>query len=261
MGQRLPQVPWIDGALIKAINNPNTFVMYNNHKYQIPNPVTFENLGFSWDKVQTRDSSEIANLSWGGYIPHSPPGCLIREQDTQTVYIVFEGNKHAIPDMQTARDLRGDNWNTYIILWPKGVIDVIPKGNDMPRSSSWGEHEFYGGHCTWYVSLKRKIPWGGNANQWYSNSKGAGFFSGESPIPGSIMVTSDWNFGHVAFVESVTWDSDGKWHTFQVSEMNWGVPRKGYEELGRTMNYNEITRRYFTREKPPNPKTLLGFIY
>ena len=261
IGQRLPQASWIDGALLRAEKGINVYWIYNNHKYLIPNPVTFENLGLSWDKVQIRDAHEINKLEFGSYIPHTPPGCLIREREAYTVYVVYKGKKNAIPDEQTARDLRGDKWNQYVVTWPKGVIDLIPKGNDIPKSETWGEHEFYGGYCTWYVSLKRKIPWNGNANQWLTNAKNAGFFTGDSPVQGSIMVTSHERFGHVALVEFVTWDRDGKWQTFQVSEMNWGSIRKGYEKLGRTANFNNVTTRYFTENKPPNPKTLLGFIY
>jgi len=259
--QNLPQSGWIDGALLRAEKGINVYWIYNNHKYLIPNPVTFENLGFSWDKVQVRAPYEITSINIGGYIPHTPPGSLIRERDSYTVYLVFRGKKHAIPDSQTARDLRSEKWNSYVITWPKGVIDLIPRGNDIPKSETWGEHEFYGGYCTWYVSLKRKIPWSGNANQWLTNAKNAGFFTGDNPVPGSIMVTSHERFGHVALVESVTWNRDGKWQTFQVSEMNWGSSRKGYEKLGRTANFNNVTTRYFTENKPPNPKILLGFIY
>lgn len=259
--QKLPQTGWIDGTLLRAVNDPDVYVIYNDHKYRIPNPVTFENLGFSWDKVQVRDAYEINSINYGGHIPHTPTGCLIREREAFTVYVVFKGKKYAIPDPQTARDLRTDKWDRYVIEWPKGVIDLIPGGKDIPKSSTWDEHRFYGGYCTWYISLKRKIPWGGDAKDWFANAKNAGFYTSDSPIPGSIMVTSDEPHGHVALVEFVTWDRDGKWSTFQVSEMNWGSIRKGGEKLGKTVNFNKVTTRYFKKEKPPNPKTLLGFIY
>lgn len=259
--QRLPLSRWIDGALLRAEKDPDVYLIYNDHKYIIPNPVTFENLGFSWDKVQVRDAYEINSIKTGGYIPHTPPGCLIREREAFPVYIVYQGKKHHIPDQQTARDIRTDKWNQYFIEWPKGIIDLIPQGNNIPSSGTWGEHDFLGGYCTWYISLKRKIPWSGDAKDWIVNAKNLGFFSGDSPVPGSIMVTSDGEYGHVALVEFVTFDRDGKWETFQVSEMNWGSIRKGYEKLARTINFNIVTTRYFTKDKPPNPNTLLGFIY
>jgi len=259
--QNLPKTAWSDGALLRAEKDPNIYLIYNNQRYHISNSATFENLGFSWDKVQVRTPQEIYSINIGGYLPHTPPGSLIREQDTYTVYVVFQGKKHAIPDEQTARDLRSDKWNMYVVEWPKGIIDLIPRGNDIPKSETWGIHEFYGGHCTWYVSLKRRILWSGNANQWLTNAKSAGFFVGDSPIPGSIMVTSDGPYGHVALVDFVTWDRDGNWQTFQVTEMNWGSLRKGYEKLGSTVNFNKVTTRYFTKKKPPNAKNLLGFIY
>ena len=259
ISQRLPQSEWVNGTLLRADKNSDVYLIYNNQKYQIPNPVTFENLGLSWTKVQVGDVNEIGQLSYGGFIPHTPPGSIIRERGAYTVFIVCDGQKYAIPNSQTARDLRTDRWNQYVITWPKGVIDLIPKGNDISKSSTWKEHRFYGGYCTWYVSLKRKIPWGGNAKEWLANAKSAGFFIGNNPVLGSIMVTSESDFGHVALVELVIWDREGKWQTFQVSEMNWGFIRD--KEMGKTVNFNKVTTRYFTKKKPPNPKTLLGFIY
>lgn len=75
------------------------------------------------------------------------------------------------------------------------------------------------GYCTWYVSQKRYIPWGGNAGAWLYNAKSMGYATGRSPRPGAIMVSSESWWGHVAIVESV---KNGQ---ITVSEMNyagWG---------------------------------------
>ena len=77
------------------------------------------------------------------------------------------------------------------------------------------------GWCTYYVATRRSVPSGfGNAGQWLGNAARAGYSTGDNPVPGAIMVTSESWWGHVAYVESVNGDS------FTVSEMNykgWGV--------------------------------------
>ena len=87
------------------------------------------------------------------------------------------------------------------------------------RSYSKGCHRFPYGYCTWYVSQKRCIPWGGNAGAWLYNARAAGYATGSVPVPGAIMVTRESWWGHVAYVESVS----GNYVT--ISEMNkigWG---------------------------------------
>ena len=80
-------------------------------------------------------------------------------------------------------------------------------------------HSFPYGYCTWYVAQKRYVPWGGNAGTWLYNAKARGYKTGKTPKKGSILVTSESWWGHVAIVEKV------KGNTITVSEMNykgWG---------------------------------------
>jgi N-acetylmuramoyl-L-alanine amidase len=81
-------------------------------------------------------------------------------------------------------------------------------------------HSFPYGYCTWYVAQKRYIPWGGNAGTWLYHAKSMGYATSRTPSVGSIMVSSESWWGHVAIVEKVNGDG-----TFVVSEMNykgWG---------------------------------------
>ncbi|MCX6763957.1 MAG: LysM peptidoglycan-binding domain-containing protein [Candidatus Moranbacteria bacterium] len=99
-------------------------------------------------------------------------------------------------------------------------------------------HRFPYGYCTWYVSQKRYIPWGGNAGTWIYNAKAMGYATGRTPRPGAIMVSSESWWGHVAIVESV---SSGQ---ITVSEMN-------YAGWGRKS----------TRTLASNSRVIKGFIY
>lgn len=76
-------------------------------------------------------------------------------------------------------------------------------------------HRFPYGYCTWYVSQRRYVPWGGNAGTWLYHAKSAGYQTGKVPRVGAIMVSSESWWGHVAIVESVSGGS------FTVSEMNY----------------------------------------
>ncbi len=80
-------------------------------------------------------------------------------------------------------------------------------------------HRFPYGYCTWYVSQRRYIPWGGNAGAWIYNAKSMGYYTGKTPRPGAIIVTAESWVGHVGIVVSVSGGS------VTISEMNynrWG---------------------------------------
>jgi surface antigen len=66
-----------------------------------------------------------------------------------------------------------------------------------------------------------------------------GFPTGRTPRPGSIMVSWESGYGHVAYVESV--NADGSW---VVAEMNW-------------VAFNTVDRRLIQPAGVP----LIGFIY
>jgi len=101
-------------------------------------------------------------------------------------------------------------------------------------------NRFAYGYCTWYVFNRVPyIPWLGNAWEWFGNAQSYGWPTGQSPRAGSIMVTWESGWGHVAYVESV--NGDGSW---TVSEMNF----KGWNIVsGRTIK--------------PGGVPLIGFVY
>lgn len=76
-------------------------------------------------------------------------------------------------------------------------------------------NRFQWGWCTWYVAEKRNVTWRGNAGTWLGGAQSAGRATGKVPAVGSIMVTNESPWGHVAFVEAVNGD------TITVSEMNY----------------------------------------
>ena len=86
------------------------------------------------------------------------------------------------------------------------IIDRNPKGG----------HIFPYGYCTWYVAQYKYVPWGGNAGTWLYNARAYGAKTGKTPKVGSILVTSESWYGHVAIVESVNGNG-----TITIKEMNY----------------------------------------
>jgi surface antigen len=84
----------------------------------------------------------------------------------------------------------------------------------------WPNHFAYG-FCTYYVALRRYVPWFGNANQWIAGARAYGFAEGSTPRAGSIMATAEGPIGHVAYVESV--HLDGSWTVAEMNFAAWNV--------------------------------------
>jgi len=97
------------------------------------------------------------------------------------------------------------------------------------------------GYCTWYVASKVYVPWNGHAKSWLTNARAYGFKTGNIPVVGSIVVTTEnrW-YGHVAFVEAVHGNS------ITVSEMNYvGWGRKSVRTI--PINSSKIRGYIYTR--------------
>ncbi len=77
-------------------------------------------------------------------------------------------------------------------------------------------HRFAYGHCTYYVASRVYVPWSGHAKSWLANARAYGYRTGNTPVAGSIVVTTEhrW-YGHVGLVESVNGNS------ITISEMNY----------------------------------------
>jgi surface antigen len=116
------------------------------------------------------------------------------------------------------------------------AYSISPGG---PAAGGAGGNRFAYGYCTWYVASRIPVPWLGNAWEWYGQAQAYGWPTGQSPRPGSIMVTWESGYGHVAIVESV--NGDGSWRVSEMNFVGWGV----------------VSQRTISPGKVP----LIGFIY
>ena len=94
--------------------------------------------------------------------------------------------------------------------------------NVQAASNPYKQAGPYGTNCTWYAwkmvyeKAGVTLPGWGNAKEWYSDAKNAGYSVGTTPKANSIIVWGGWtSYGHVGYVEKVSgntlyvWDSTG----------------------------------------------------
>ena len=128
--------------------------------------------------------------------------------------IIIPGGQKDIPVPQNTSGIAARQYESF---------DSV--GQQLSGKAGTG-HRFPYGYCTWYVAQKRYIPWGGNAGTWLYRAKSMGYATGRAPKVGSIMVSSESWWGHVAIVEKVSGSS------ITISEMNYsGFARKSYRTL------------------------------
>jgi LysM repeat protein len=120
---------------------------------------------------------------------------------------------------------------------PQGGAPAISGWRRLDGRAGTG-HGFPYGYCTWYVAQRRYVPWGGNAGTWLYHAKAGGYQTGKTPRPGSIVVTSESWWGHVAIVESVSGGS------VTISEMNY-------------VRWGKVSRRTIAA----NSRVIKGYIY
>lgn len=94
---------------------------------------------------------------------------------------------------------------------------IVPAGRN---SVDYIGNNYVPGNCTWYVKQKRPDignNWG-NANQWLSSARAAGYKTGNIAKTGAIGVSFEGFAGHVVYVEK--WLGSGR---LLISEMNFGA--------------------------------------
>ena len=102
------------------------------------------------------------------------------------------------------------------------IINVLSISGVSAASNPYKQTGPYGTNCTWYAwkmayeKAGVTLPGWGNAKEWYSDAKNAGYSVGTTPKANSIIVWGGWtSYGHVGYVEKVSgntlyvWDSTG----------------------------------------------------
>jgi len=112
-----------------------------------------------------------------------------------------------------------------------------PTSRQVGSRGAYSANGFPWGYCTWYVATRRgDVTWRGNAGQWLTNAQAQGRATGRVPAVGSIMVTSESWWGHVAIVTGVKGD------TVYVNEMNYAG--YGIESSRAVSNSSRVIKGY-----------------
>lgn len=196
-------LPPVDGVVVTAQQGDTPMTLANTYKVSAASIVDFNYLRSSeQDPIQTGQTIVIP----GGTGPDFEKPAAAR---TSALPVAHGGN---------------------------GNYSVDSVGGSYPTRSG---NRFSYGYCTWYVYNRRAVPWLGNAWEWFGQAQSAGWATGQTPKVGSIMVTWESSWGHVAYVEAVNGDG-----SFTVSEMNF-------------VRWNVVDRRTIK----PGGVPLIGFIY
>jgi surface antigen len=186
--------------------------------------------GVSIDTVRwANNMSDPDSLSLGQKLKVPPVnGVLVKVQPGDTMDSLstkYQAPSGSIIDFNLVRDPNHLVAGSELMI-PQGQGEPLPTAGDSsssgddpgagpPRAGSGSSAHFPWGQCTWYVATLRYVPWNGDAHSWFDAAVSYGFPVGHSPRRGSIMVTWEGWWGHVAYVQSV---SGGCW---TVTEMNY----------------------------------------
>ena len=84
------------------------------------------------------------------------------------------------------------------------IINVLSISGVNAASNPYKQSGPYGTNCTWYAwkmayeKAGVTLPGWGNAKEWYSDAKRAGYSVGTTPKANSIIVWGGWtSYGHV----------------------------------------------------------------
>ncbi|MFH1508742.1 MAG: LysM peptidoglycan-binding domain-containing protein [bacterium] len=172
----------------------------------------------SSDRISIGDELEVPNYEGLAHTVKSGESVA----SIASKYGVSEDSIISFNDLNSASDISAGD-----VLHIKNAKNIPSASTSIKKTTatqitrSAGSNSFPYGYCTYYVASKRNVVWSGNAKSWLTNAARAGYAIGKTPETGSIVVTYESGWGHVAYVESVNGDG-----SFTVSEMNyvgWGV--------------------------------------
>ncbi len=150
---------------------------------------------------------------------------------------VKEGQEIMIPEGQKEVPRRVISGTSNIALRQYESFSSSSGKSTLSGKAGAG-HRFPYGYCTWYVASRRYIPWSGNAGTWLYRAKSMGYATSKTPTVGSIMVSSESWWGHVAIVEKISGDM------ITISEMNY----KGWaKKSSRTLSSKSRVIKGFIR--------------
>jgi predicted acylesterase/phospholipase RssA len=115
-----------DGTLLRNRDDAPVYVTYGGAKFHIPDPATFDRLGFAWNDVRSCPDGSLGSIA---SVPVD--GTLLKEEHNDAIFVVFGGAKFYLigPDMF---DRLGFAWGNVRVV-PDGGLAQIPT---VPRDGT-----------------------------------------------------------------------------------------------------------------------------
>jgi lysophospholipase L1-like esterase len=117
-----------DGALLKERTNQKIYVLYAGAKFYIPDPATFQTLGFREENVRVVPDGALAAL------PDIPVVRLVVKEINGPTYVInynWEAQKRLIPSAEIANRYELDLQFANPFIVPNGALDHIPLGEPL----------------------------------------------------------------------------------------------------------------------------------
>ena len=126
-----------NGTLLKG-SDDKVYVVLNDYRFLVPDPVTFGAMGYNWDNVLSIDDNLLKSVLEGAPLPSVPllihpfryPNGTVLKGSGDKVYVVLNNYRFWIPDHATF-DAMGYKWEN-IMQYPDNVVNAIPEGTPFP---------------------------------------------------------------------------------------------------------------------------------
>ncbi|MCB9798842.1 hypothetical protein H6758_03905 [Candidatus Nomurabacteria bacterium] len=99
-----PQYAPIDGSLFKSVDDPRVYLVLKGKRYAIADAENFSRLGFEWNWIEDVDIRVLEKLAFAGTLGSGdshPDGMILKYQDRPDLYVLENGRRRHIADMQT----------------------------------------------------------------------------------------------------------------------------------------------------------------
>jgi len=122
-----------DAYLVKGENN-HVYLVDGGNKRWVTGPELFVQLGFAWDKIQTKSQAEVDAIPDGPHIGLSPKTPFFRNPKTTEIFVLFNGYLRHVPNPEA--------WNRVFNVELKDAqyLDVAEGNLVFPKGAKLGDN-------------------------------------------------------------------------------------------------------------------------
>jgi hypothetical protein len=126
----IPMIPMMEKALYQVSGDPTVYILFNGKTRSIPDPETLGFMGYNSSQVNQVSAADLSRYSRGDRMPSRKNGALVQESGKPEIYVMENGLRRWIPDIETSRELGLNSGSVQSIS--SSDMSAIPKGADIP---------------------------------------------------------------------------------------------------------------------------------